>query len=73
MRKIKEGQSNKEILKIKTAARSLSTGTQQLYAKGKEEMEKKKNRRFGNYYSWQLKIFPQTMQMLFHTCMHISG
>lgn len=58
MRKIKEGQSNKEIFKIKTAARFLSIGTQQLYEKGKEEMEKKKNRRFGNYYYWQLKIFP---------------
>lgn len=57
MRKIKEAQSNKKILKIKTAARFVSTGTQQLYEKGKEEMEKKKNGRFGNYYYWQLKIF----------------
>lgn len=57
MRKIKEAQSNKKILKIKTAARFVSTGTQQLYEKGKEEMEKKKIGRFGNYYYWQLKIF----------------
>lgn len=57
MRKIKEGQSNKEIKKIKTEARFLSTGTQQLYEKAKEEMERKKNRRVWNYYYWQLKIF----------------
>lgn len=57
MRKIKEGQSNKEIKKIKTAARFLSIGTQQLYEKAKEEMEKKENRRVWNYYYWQLKIF----------------
>lgn len=42
MRKIKEGQSNKEILKIKTAARSLSTGTQQLYAKGRRKWKRRK-------------------------------
>lgn len=42
MRKIKEGLSNKEILKIKTAARSLSTGTQQLYAKGRRKWKRRK-------------------------------
>lgn len=76
MRKIKEAQSNKKILKIKTAARFVSTGTQQLYEKGKEEMEKKKNGRFGNYYYWQLKIFfffSKSWKCCFHTCMHISG
>lgn len=57
MRKIKEGQSNKEIKKIKTEARFLFIGTQQLYEKAKEEMERKKNRRVWNYYYWQLKIF----------------
>lgn len=59
---------------MKTAAHFLSIRTHQLYEKGKEEMEKKKNIRLWNNYYWQLKIFsPQIMKMPFHMCMHVNG
>lgn len=44
----------------------------QLYEKGKEEMEKKKNIKLWNYYHWQLMIFsPKSWKWCF-TCVHTS-